>query len=224
MGDQMQKDHRGPADGTERGRAPDWLANRERARIKSGSSPLRGLVSAAVAIPLATAAKLIFGDVIGTPSPFLLYFSVIASVAWYGGRAVGLTAVMVCALLAAYFFGAPGSTLWPMKWQVLVQFAVFLGEGAALAFLVSLLRLQRQRVEASARDAASARDKLQTILQTVDEGITVQNTEGRLVYANDQAARLTGYDSAQGVRRSHGEGVRQGCGYRDRSRRAAACV
>jgi PAS domain S-box-containing protein len=40
-----------------------------------------------------------------------------------------------------------------------------------------------------------SREQLETIMRTVDEGITVQSVDGRLVYANDAAARTIGFAS-----------------------------
>jgi PAS domain S-box-containing protein len=40
-----------------------------------------------------------------------------------------------------------------------------------------------------------SREQLETIMRTVDEGITVQSPDGRLVYANDAAARTIGFAS-----------------------------
>src|SRR6267154_6823323 len=40
-----------------------------------------------------------------------------------------------------------------------------------------------------------SREQLETIMRTVDEGITVQSIDGRLVYANDAAARTIGFAS-----------------------------
>lgn len=54
--------------------------------------------------------------------------------------------------------------------------------------------ISRLAVEASLR---TSRDELQVVLQGVADGITVQDPSGRLVYANDAAARTMGYSSAQ---------------------------
>ncbi|HEX6304959.1 MAG TPA: PAS domain S-box protein [Anaerolineales bacterium] len=54
--------------------------------------------------------------------------------------------------------------------------------------------IARLSVEASLR---TSRDELNIVLQGVADGITVQDLTGRLVYANDAAARLSGYSSAQ---------------------------
>ena len=43
----------------------------------------------------------------------------------------------------------------------------------------------------------SSRDQLEIILQGVADGITVQDRSGRLAYANDAAARIIGYSSAE---------------------------
>jgi len=40
-----------------------------------------------------------------------------------------------------------------------------------------------------------SREQLETIMRTVDEGIIVQSSDGRLVYANDAAARTIGFES-----------------------------
>ena len=40
-----------------------------------------------------------------------------------------------------------------------------------------------------------SREQLETIMQTVDEGIVVQSSDGRLVYANEAAARVIGFES-----------------------------
>jgi PAS domain S-box-containing protein len=41
-----------------------------------------------------------------------------------------------------------------------------------------------------------SRELLETIMDTVDEGVIVQSADGRIVYANDGAARVVGFDSA----------------------------
>ncbi|HVM17395.1 MAG TPA: PAS domain S-box protein [Gaiellaceae bacterium] len=52
---------------------------------------------------------------------------------------------------------------------------------------------ERARAEARLRES---RDQLEVILRAAADGITVQDPQGRLVYANDAAARLIGFGSA----------------------------
>ncbi len=42
----------------------------------------------------------------------------------------------------------------------------------------------------------NSREQLETIMSTVDEGIVVQSAAGQIVYANDSAARVIGFESA----------------------------
>src|ERR687886_176461 len=46
---------------------------------------------------------------------------------------------------------------------------------------------------------ALSREALEVVLQSVAEGITVQDPTGALLYANDAAARLIGYPSAKAL-------------------------
>jgi PAS domain S-box-containing protein len=48
----------------------------------------------------------------------------------------------------------------------------------------------------------TSRDQLEAIFQGVDEGITVQDAFGRILYANEAAARLTGFPSVEALMRA----------------------
>jgi PAS domain S-box-containing protein len=52
----------------------------------------------------------------------------------------------------------------------------------------------RTRARAELR---ASREQLETIMRTVDEGIVVQSSANEIVYANDGAARVLGFDTAQ---------------------------
>ena len=43
----------------------------------------------------------------------------------------------------------------------------------------------------------ASRDLLEVILRSVSEGITAQDATGRLIFANDEAARMSGFDSGE---------------------------
>jgi PAS domain S-box-containing protein len=55
---------------------------------------------------------------------------------------------------------------------------------------------ERKRAEQALRES---RDQLAIILRGVADGITAQDPLGRLIYANDAAARITGYPSVQAL-------------------------
>ena len=55
---------------------------------------------------------------------------------------------------------------------------------------------ERHKAEEALR---RSRDQLEAILQSVADGIAVQDVSGRLIYANDEVARLTGYPSSEAL-------------------------
>jgi len=84
------------------------------------------------------------------------------------------------------------------QWRWTMLFFV----GGALAFLLIVGALWIQRRDADvqrqrAEDVARARELFSIVLQGVDMGITVQDAAGRLVYANEAAARIIGYGSPE---------------------------
>lgn len=58
---------------------------------------------------------------------------------------------------------------------------------------------ERERTE---KELRSSRDELEVILAGVADGITAQDSTGRLIYANEAAARIIGYPSARALLRT----------------------
>lgn len=84
-----------------------------------------------------------------------------------------------------------------------LQLAEELARRAALAVDNARLYEEAQREiyerEKVQQELRNSRDQLEVILQGVGDGITVQEPTGRLVYANEEAARLIGYPSARAL-------------------------
>jgi PAS domain S-box-containing protein len=76
-----------------------------------------------------------------------------------------------------------------------------LARRAALAVDNARLYKEAQREIAERRwaqeELRGSRDQLDAILRGVADGITAQNSTGRIIYANDAAARIIGYTSAR---------------------------
>ena len=58
-------------------------------------------------------------------------------------------------------------------------------------------RAARRQAELDEREVRRSRDELDLILKSITEGVTVQASDGTLVFANDAAAHLCGFDSAE---------------------------
>jgi PAS domain S-box-containing protein len=57
----------------------------------------------------------------------------------------------------------------------------------------------RQQAELDQLELRRSRDQLDLILRSISEGVTVQTPGGSLVFANDTAARLSGFDSTEAM-------------------------
>jgi PAS domain S-box-containing protein len=82
----------------------------------------------------------------------------------------------------------------------MVEVALAITAGLALLAVVAVARWVRLR--GATRELVSARDELRVILEAVADGITAQDTSGRLVYVNDAAVRAMGFHSAEELLRT----------------------
>jgi PAS domain S-box-containing protein len=57
----------------------------------------------------------------------------------------------------------------------------------------------RRQAELDEHEVRRSRDQLDLILRSISEGVTVQTPDGQLVFANDAAARLCGFASAEAL-------------------------
>jgi PAS domain S-box-containing protein len=162
-------------------------------------SAWRGLGFALATLLAITLIKLSWDAQLGGAPSYLLYFSVILVGAWYGGFRVGLAMTVLSALVGAYLFVPPGRTERFGLFADYLRLGSFLFEGAVLALLTARLQASRARVTEVAQRAELSLAKLRGVLAAVDDGITVQDGQGRLIYANGPAAQLIGYASADAL-------------------------
>jgi len=156
---------------------------------------LRGTVLGLLAVAALTATKVAFADVIGDPTPFLLYFGAVLVAAWYGGMPAGLvTTVASAGMCLALFVPDPIGLLWS---HALPQVTLFVVEGVAITTITARLAAERRRALSAVEDARTTAAKLDVVLRGITDGITLQDRSGTVIYANEQAARLIGYASAE---------------------------
>jgi PAS domain S-box-containing protein len=65
----------------------------------------------------------------------------------------------------------------------------------------------RRQAELDERQVRRSRDQLDLILRSITEGVTVQTPQDKLVFVNDAAARLCGFDSADAFLAASGEEI-----------------
>jgi PAS domain S-box-containing protein len=169
------------------------------ARVKQ---MLRGLAWTAAALGLVTGIKVVAFDYIGPATPFLLYFVPIIAGAWYMGWLGGVTVTIASAALGMFLFMPPYDRLHVADLADAVRLGFFLLEGFVLTAITNWLRAEQVRCASAVLDAKGSLAKLEGVLRGVEDGITVQTARGGLIYANDAAARLTGFSSASEMLRA----------------------
>ena len=168
---------------------------RQLSREAAAAQARRGLAVTAGALVGLTSIKLVFYEVIGAPTPFLLYFGAIIAAAWFDGYRGGLLLTLAAALLGGQLFIVAEHTE-PSDWfATLAQVAVFLVEGVVMTAIIARMRAEQTRASSAAADAERTLAKLSAILDGVSDGITVQGPDGELIYANALAANMCGYAS-----------------------------
>jgi len=140
-----------------------------------------------------TLAKIVFAQTLAGPTLFLMHFVAVLAAALIGGLPAGLTITLLSAALGFYISRESGVSLE----EIGVNLLVFGIEAVAVSWLANLLAQERWRALAAARSAREASDKLQVVLGGVTDGITMQDDTGSLVYANEAAAAIIGFPTAQ---------------------------
>lgn len=130
---------------------------------------------------------------VGLPILLLICLVAVAVGAWLGGLGPGLLAV-------AAGVAAGGVLLWDARSQPDAELIAQLAAFAIVGVVLSLFGEARRR---AGRVAARAHIQLDTVLGSVADGVVVRHPRRGLLFANDAAARLAGFDDA-------GEFVRAG--------------
>jgi PAS domain S-box-containing protein len=119
---------------------------------------------------------------------YLLFWAAIIVSAWRGGLGSGIFATLLAVLAGNFLLpSARGLTGNPTE---ILQITIFI-------FIASLVGwIEQQRIDTVSKlEATNAR--LQVVIASVSDGITVQDKEGTVLIANDAAAELTGYNSTK---------------------------
>lgn len=126
-----------------------------------------------------------------SPIPSALFFGAIALASWMGGFAPGLASVITSIILMDYFLLSGNRTILnpPSDFITLSIFGL-------VATVISWTGNQRRSANFELR---TSRDELDAIINSVSDGITVQDNTGKVWFANAAAARITGYGTPSKV-------------------------
>ena len=119
----------------------------------------------------------------------LLFFIIAVLISgWYGGFKPSLLCGLISAIMLDYFFLGKlfAFSIDVADLPVLILFAL-------IVFIISFVEESKLRTERALRQS---RDQLRIVLQGINDGVTAQDKNGSILFANDAAARLAGFASA----------------------------
>lgn len=154
-----------------------------------------GLWTGLVAIAILTIPKMAFIDAIGIPTPFLLYFGAILIATYRGGVVAGVVTTATSAVVTWVLFLETDAT--GFLRHDLPALLVFAFEGVCISLVMGGFVVQRRRAEQAAQKAKSSQAQRDLVLSGLEEGIALQDPQGRMVYANQLAAEYSGCTSPE---------------------------
>ena len=135
---------------------------------------------AALAVLLATAARLALDPILGDLFPFATLFLAVLVVAGYAGRGPALLATGLGAAAAARFLLPPRDSLAVRGFENQAGLVLYLTVGAGIALLGGAMRSARRRAEAHAAEAAEKEERLRVTLASIGDAVIATDAEGRV--------------------------------------------
>ena len=148
---------------------------------------------APIAIAIAFVARIALSPILHDHSPFLIFVPAVLVAAGLGGLGPGLLATILGALLGFFIRSSPID--YPTG--ELGSLSLFVIIGMGIAWSGELLQRSRTRASSSGHDAIAREAHLQSILDTIPEGMIVIDECGIIQSFSSAAERLFGYKSGE---------------------------
>ena len=147
-----------------------------------------------------------------TYSPMLM---AVAFAAWYGGLGPAVLATLLGGAISWFSYFSSSNRFGALEIQDSVQLGLFAAAALTIGGIASALRASRERAQTLARELmtreaglektraelAAERDRSQVVLQAIADAVIATDAHGNVTFANDCAAALTGWPSAEAVGR-----------------------
>lgn len=168
-----------------------WMTAAGRASARAFVSRRHGYAAALIGVLIALVVRLILSPTFGDRTFCVLYTPIVLVAAALGGRGPALLATALC-------LGISAATLQETSWSDRADLIDTLG----FAVLGPFIALAGERLWRRSREAASRQAHLQSILETVPEGMVVIDPAGIIQSFSDAAVRLFGWSAEEAVGRN----------------------
>ncbi|MPV68491.1 ATP-binding protein [Burkholderia sp. BE17] len=149
-------------------------------------------VTAVMLVAIATVLQALAIRFGGVNLPLVLYYPLLAGVAWATSFLFGMVATVISGMLVwTLFLSDPAAYTEPLP-ERLVRLGTLVLVGALVCAIASMLRHARFTNEYARRREAAAHRRLEAVLRALPHGVIATDTNGRLTYMNAAAAALVG--------------------------------
>ena len=170
---------------------------------------VRPYVVALIAVAAGLAGRLALNGVIEpTVLPFIFFFPAVAVAGWSGGAGPGALATVLSALAANWFFIEPVYGFSARSRYDLVAMLTFVFSCAFIVAATEAMHISRRRLRAEtdermrvAASLAESQDILSTALTSIGDGVIATDTEGKILFLNREAERMTQVSTADAIGR-----------------------
>jgi len=162
------------------------------------SPSLIGYSLAVLSTVVALLLRWLLMPVLGTASPYILFYPAIAVSSWYGGLQPGLLATGLSAFLASYFLLLPFGSLHVISSADWLSLTFFVLIGVLISVLNESLHRARQSVEAITHQLGESNERFHLLVESVrDYGIFMLDGNGHIISWNAGAQRIKGYQAEE---------------------------
>jgi two-component system CheB/CheR fusion protein len=183
-------------------------------------SPLARYAVAVAAAGASLAVREAIAAWIGSPGVYVAFYPAVVLAATVGGLGPGLVATALSAVASVVWALPPHGAIGPLSPTDAAGLALFVAGGAFTAILAhhyhaaerqlaelerrAALRDAEERLRATAAESLQNRAQLRAVFESMRDGVVVFDMTGRVVLVNEAEARISGYATAEEMKRDVG--------------------
>ncbi|KWI31001.1 PAS domain-containing hybrid sensor histidine kinase/response regulator [Burkholderia stagnalis] len=157
-----------------------------------GARFLRGVAIAITLVAIATVLQALAVRFGGVNLPLLLYYPILACVAWATSFPLGLAATAASGALAWTLFLSDPSAYTQSLPERLIRLGTFVLAGVLACAIATMLRRARFVHGTHLRRESIARRQYEAMLQSLAQGVLASDLQGRVTFVNARAEALAG--------------------------------